>query len=386
MVIKTIDNAGFSGKVPVKDVDYIETVDTFTIFNVPILATMTQQYSDGIALKDTEEILKVEVDQVPLTLVDYAPTHPNHLVKSNTFEKKDVIVGMMSEPSMSKTRSPTKRYADFILFKTPKINALIDAYLSGSYIDTSIGFYSENDHTPGEFLGQKYDYIQRNIKLDHNTILIDRNGNRSTGRMPSPIGGIGADSNNGGHTMSDDLKKQMDAMKIASDEAIANIKAENQKQIDALKKDNEETIATLNKEKDALKKKVGSIDEEEKIKMLSADLETSKTDLDKTKVDMKEVKDELKVAQDSLKVFTDKEEKDLKVKVDALKALHPEFADLFDKADAEYINTKYDESQKKDGNSKDIGADMMRVNSAAAKTNATNFNKVYGKKKPKGDE
>jgi len=189
------DSFEVTKKKPEMGIDYEENADTFVIYNVPILAEMVQTYEDGYAYKKADEILKVNVDQIPLTLVEDEPTHPEAIVNSNTYGKRNVIVGYMSEPVRAKDKkSLTKRYADFVLYNTPKIQALKDEYIAGNYVDTSVGFEFNKDVTPGEFLDQKYDYIQRDIKLDHNAILIDIYGNKGIGRMPSPIGGIGADS------------------------------------------------------------------------------------------------------------------------------------------------------------------------------------------------
>ncbi len=54
--------------------------------------------------------------------------------------------------------------------------------------DNSIGFSCDKDITPGEFQGQKYDYVQRNICIDHLAAPIEQ------GRCPSPYCGINVDA------------------------------------------------------------------------------------------------------------------------------------------------------------------------------------------------
>jgi hypothetical protein len=54
--------------------------------------------------------------------------------------------------------------------------------------DNSIGFSCLNDPVPGEFQGQKYDVVQRNIFIDHLAAPIEK------GRCPSPYCGINVDS------------------------------------------------------------------------------------------------------------------------------------------------------------------------------------------------
>lgn len=348
------DTIRFSGKVPVKGKHFEETEDTFTIFDVPILAEMVQYYpGKGNAYKKADEILKVEVNNIPLTIVDNSPTHPDHLAGLNTLGKRDVVVGYMSEPSKTESKkSDTKRYADFVLYNTPKIDALKREYLAGNFIDTSIGFMSEDDETPGEFLGMKYDFIQTNIVLDHNAILIDRNGNFGIGRMPSPIGGIGADSidiNHGGKIkMSEELQKQVDS--------LTKVNEELKKELDSFKKSNNDEVQK-------------SLDEAVKAK-------------DELAVELKDMKDELQTVKDELKVFKDKEAEILNSKRDELKKHYPETAELFDKADASYINKKFDEIQEKKEKAKDIGTDMFGPNGvkSASVEEQTRYEKVYGKK------
>jgi len=350
------DSLKLSGKKPVEGTDYIETSDTFTILNVPILAEMVQFYpGEGNALKAKDEIVKVIVNNVPLTIVDNAPTHPDHLAGLNTLEKADVVVGFMSEPSKPKNNmSSNKRYADFVLFNTPKIDALKSLYLSGSYIDTSIGFNFKKDATPGKWLDVvEYDFVQRDIILDHNAILIDRVGNLGVGRMPSPIGGIGADSkenNIGGIKMSDELKIQNDALKLEID--------------------------TLTKELEKFK----TSDADAKIKALETSIQDANTAKDKLSVELKDVKDELDKVKADLKVYTDKEAVELNQRKDTLKKHYADFAELFDKADAEYINKKFDEMNNK-SQKKDIGTDMFGVKAKEeSKAEQERFNKMYGKK------
>jgi len=64
----------------------------------------------------------------------------------------------------------------------------LDKIRTGQLKDNSIGFSCDKDVTPGEFQGQKYDYVQRNICIDHLAAPIEQ------GRCPSPYCGINVDS------------------------------------------------------------------------------------------------------------------------------------------------------------------------------------------------
>jgi hypothetical protein len=70
--------------------------------------------------------------------------------------------------------------------RTPK--EVIDRARRMEIKDNSIGFTCFNDPTPGEFQGQHYDVVQRNIFIDHLAAPIEK------GRCPSPYCGINADS------------------------------------------------------------------------------------------------------------------------------------------------------------------------------------------------
>ncbi len=58
---------------------------------------------------------------------------------------------------------------------------------SGVRRDVSIGFIHDEDWSPGTFNGEKYDYVQRNIIVDHVAVGVPR------GRDPFPNIGLGLD-------------------------------------------------------------------------------------------------------------------------------------------------------------------------------------------------
>ena len=59
---------------------------------------------------------------------------------------------------------------------------------SGKRKDVSIGFFYDFDETPGDWNGEKYDFVQRNILIDHLAAGVP------VGRCPSPYCGISVDS------------------------------------------------------------------------------------------------------------------------------------------------------------------------------------------------
>lgn len=322
--------------------DYMDLGDKFVIFNVPLAAELVQSYSDGRAYKPKDEVQKIDVQNVPLTVNALSPTHPPvHLSNMTTDEKAQYIVGLMSDPSRPKSDAdPRKRYADYILFKNDITQVVIDEYKRGAVIDTSIGFKYQTDDTSGTFDGVKYDYVQRNITLDHNTILMDAFGRQGTGRMPSPIGGIGADSaqnknnemgeNQMGDKSNDELAKELATVTSQRDALDKQLKAIDQKAI-------KEGTDALVKQTDALTK----------------ELATVKKERDDITTKHKTASDELKVFQDAVKTQLEEMRNDLSEK-------QPDNKDLFTDATDDTIRTyhkKMLEAQGKD--SRSVSADMM---------------------------
>ena len=371
----------FDSNLRVEGFDFEETDNKFIIFSVPILAEMVQDYNDGMVLKDATEIKKVVVQNIPLTMVDESPSHPEFLTGAEPSYVADVQVGFMTEPTRLKSTADVahKRYADFIIDNNDKTKVLIDDYKNGGFIDTSIGFKCKDDKTPGTFKGKKYDYIQRDIVLDHNAILIDAQGRKATGRMPSPIGGIGADSNN---------------KKIPGDNMSEDIK-ELQKDNAALKKQIDDSNKKLEKiEADAKLAKEKADDEADAKKTQDAKtVEEQKTRMDELTIERDNFKKEIDSKDVELQKFKDAEKEVMDAKRDALKKADPDHAELYDTASEELITKFADKlNENKDSKSKNIGADMMPISRSAnvagdkrMKNWKANGN-VEPSKKDKGDE
>jgi hypothetical protein len=89
-----------------------------------------------------------------------------------------------------KTKRPMRRgiRANIRWFKDKVSEDIITKIKSGNMRGVSIGFTYETDATPGEWNGQKYDFIQRNIFIDHVAAPIEE------GRCPGPLCGIAVDA------------------------------------------------------------------------------------------------------------------------------------------------------------------------------------------------
>jgi hypothetical protein len=116
-----------------------------------------------------------------ITILD----HPPAKVVTN----QDEIYGIIEKPFYDRDRiKGTFAYdADItpkeFLEKVRKANAKESAPL-----DVSIGFYYSEDATPGDWHGQPYDLVMRNIVIDHVATGVWR------GRCPAPSAGIGVAS------------------------------------------------------------------------------------------------------------------------------------------------------------------------------------------------
>jgi hypothetical protein len=119
-------------------------------------------------------------------------SHP----KSSTLDSVEDVNGKMMNPVFRKdlndpkTNRPCRRgiQVDVAWFKDRTPKEIIDKARKMEIKDNSIGFTCFNDPTSGEFQGQHYDVVQRNIFIDHLAAPIEK------GRCPSPYCGINVDS------------------------------------------------------------------------------------------------------------------------------------------------------------------------------------------------
>lgn len=285
-----------------------------TIFNVPLTGEIVQPYSDGVAYKPAEEILAVDVKNTPISFL-----HPSKLVDNMPTEQAaDNTYGMLKKPSLKRKKSKIskdKLYSDMIIFRNDaKVDMLINKLERGEGVDVSIGFRYKQDNTPGSFDGQNYDYIQRNIELDHLAILMDDQGFIHQGRASFQAGyGIGNDSRD----------EKMSNEKIVQDNAEMKV------QIDSIKSE----MDSLKTAKDEAETKLSEATD--KISALEAE--------------MKETKDALDVFKQAEKEAVDAKRQALSEKMPGMKA-------VFDTADSESINKAFDEMEKSSAKKLDVNS------------------------------
>jgi hypothetical protein len=166
-----------------------------TIFHDVVIASeIVQPYPDGKALKCRDEL-----EAYAWTVEGRwtkAGGHPEDAIIS---DRADVCgrttnahyVKNLKDP---KTGRPNRAgvKADIQVFDKRISSELLDSMKKGKKRDVSIGFFFKKDEAPGKvtdgpFMGEDYDYVQRNMFHDHLAIAIDN------GRCPSPYCGLGAD-------------------------------------------------------------------------------------------------------------------------------------------------------------------------------------------------
>jgi len=278
------------------------------IYNVPITGEIVQQYADGAAYKPLEEIQKIDVANTPIAFL-----HPTKSFEEmSTKEKAAESIGFLSKPTFDE-KHPDKLYSDLIIKRSEDTKHLEEKLEAGEGVDVSIGFKYEKEEASGSFLGKAFDYVQRNIKLDHLAILLDKFGQVHPGRAPFPFYGIGADKA--------DLKMAEDKnIQLEKDHAL-------------LQKDH----ADLTKEVEALKSE----------KATDADT------ISKLEADKNDLSEKLKSATDSLKVFQDKEKEAVDSMRNELSEKMPSMKAVFDSADSEAIKSAHADMKSKEAKSLD---------------------------------
>lgn len=136
------------------------------------------QYPDGLALKSRSELLKATrtARAAKLTIRD----HPASLV----IMSQSQMTGIVEKPFFDRDRIRAVLSFDKMVCP-PDFLATVR---QGSLKDVSIGFYYQPDVSPGVWHGKKYDYIMRDIMIDHVAAGVFK------GRCTFPSCGIGVDA------------------------------------------------------------------------------------------------------------------------------------------------------------------------------------------------
>lgn len=176
------DRASLEDKVLSEDEESI-------VFSAIIAREMVQPYPDGMAFKPADELEKAAWTAEGRWLT--TEKHPD----TQLLIRREDVKGRVESPRFvkdlldPKTRRPMDKgiRASLRFFKNMISPQLLDDMKNGQRRDVSIGFLYDEDKSPGEWRGQRYDFVQRNIFIDHVAAAVP------VGRCPSPYCGIGID-------------------------------------------------------------------------------------------------------------------------------------------------------------------------------------------------
>ena len=136
------------------------------------------RYPEGMAYKPADELRNAAWTADAAWLVK--EEHPDTLILMD----RKLIIGRAERPRFAK--NGIKTHLRFFKSKTPR--AFLKDVKKGTRKGVSIGFFYEYDATPGEFNGKHYDFVQRNILIDHVAVGVPK------ARCAPPLCGIGIDS------------------------------------------------------------------------------------------------------------------------------------------------------------------------------------------------
>jgi len=168
------------GQAEVDSTKILEDSDCCLVVPAVIAREGVFKYPEGMAFKPAEELRDAAWTAEGAWIV--AEKHPDTLILT---ERKD-IKGRVENPRFSSEINGI--IADLRLLKKFNAPQFIDDIRQGKHKDVSIGFFYDFDATPGEWKGQKYDFVQRNILVDHVAAGVP------LGRCASPYCGIAVDS------------------------------------------------------------------------------------------------------------------------------------------------------------------------------------------------
>lgn len=196
-VLKAVDQfrlVGRDGRKPEID----ETDELLTFKDVVIAREIVQQYEQGIAYKPADELEAAAWTADGMWATLYVHPYEQLIVDRNDVRGRMVKFRFVKNLlDHGKTGRPNRRgiVVDVELFKKlPKGGKGIvltgdDLKLlkSGDLMDVSIGFTYIEDMTPGTFEGEAYDFVQRDILINHLVVACEE------GRCSMPFCGLAAD-------------------------------------------------------------------------------------------------------------------------------------------------------------------------------------------------
>ena len=135
-------------------------------------------YPEGDALKLANELREATWTADAAWLI--AEQHPDTMILMDRGE----IIGRPEKPRFVNDAMK----ANLRFYKSKCNPQFLNDVKTGKKRDVSVGFFYEYDATPGEWKGQHYDFVQRNILLNHVAVGVPK------GRCAPPLCGIAVDS------------------------------------------------------------------------------------------------------------------------------------------------------------------------------------------------
>ena len=163
-------------------IDSLQVVDDRQKCCLKVNAVITRvgvyQYPDGLAFKSPMELLKATytAKNAKITIMD----HPDSMV----IMSQKQIYGSVENPFFERDRIRATLNFDKKVCPPQFLHDVRTGHLK----DVSIGFYYQPDVTPGAWNGQHYDYVMRDIVIDHVAAGVPK------GRCSFPSCGIGVDA------------------------------------------------------------------------------------------------------------------------------------------------------------------------------------------------
>ena len=158
----------------------LEDSEDFLVMPAILAREGVYQYPEGKAYKPADELRDASWTADGAWIV--AHQHPITLLVMN----RDDIKGKVEKPEFSQDISGLR--ADLRFFKKLNSPQFLADIKTGKRKDVSIGFIYDYDPTPGDLNGERYDFVQRKLLIDHVAAGVP------LGRCTSPFCGIAVDA------------------------------------------------------------------------------------------------------------------------------------------------------------------------------------------------
>lgn len=137
---------------------------------------------------------------VPVTFDHPSPMDtPEGLLYADT--TKDHVEG-----TVIRAWKDNDRFRVRLIVYTPELQAAIER----GDVDLSLGYTQANDPTPGEFQGQRYDAVQRKIRINH--LAVVGNARSIKDGQHARLDALQIESNTGGYTQANNRNQKMDEL------------------------------------------------------------------------------------------------------------------------------------------------------------------------------